>query len=124
MSGGWETASPLLLKDVDAGRRQVPPDDFGGEQPEVVRAPAAVMIPLTGTPPDANQTIALPKGWNLIGPTAEITITQNTSLVGPAWWWDADSCQYHSLEPESDALIPGKGYWLFAKQSAELTFGR
>jgi len=81
-------------------------------------------IPITGIPLTANQTLALYKGWNLIGPTANVGVPQNASLQGHVWWWDTTACYYNSLDPINGNLIPGKGYWLYVKQPVDLDFGR
>jgi hypothetical protein len=72
-----------------------------------------------GTQPTENQTIALHKGWNLVGypsltkrvRTAALNNVDFGSDVDAIWTYDASSGQWMELEL-SDSFESGRGYWI------------
>ena len=89
-----------------------------------VYSPTSATPSVIGTPLAASQKLGLPKDWSLIGPTADVGVSQNNNLRAPVWWWDAVTCQYKTLDPASEVLTAGRGYWFYVKQAADLEFGR
>jgi len=90
-----------------------------------VYAPAAVTVTVTGTAPAGRESLALNKGWNLVGPAEDVGTPQNADLQGHAWWWDTAAGAYAALDPAGvGAFKAGKGFWLFAKRAFSLDLGR
>jgi hypothetical protein len=90
-----------------------------------VQVENAVTVPLSGTPSTAPVALTYQAGWQLLGnpfdvplPISSIT---NHGLIttcysyGPAWG---------VLNPATDSLQPGKGYWILLSASTTLTLIR
>ena len=64
--------------------------------------------------------IDLQDGWNLIGPSAEISISNNSSVVA-AWRWSATERTYRMVS-FAERLLPGYAYWVYSRSHNRLTW--
>ena len=68
-------------------------------------------------PDESNNGVAtsgqLEEGWNLFGPTAEITTPYNDNINGVIWFWEENL--FKAVPREGGMLTPGKGYWINSK---------
>ena len=51
--------------------------------------------------------------WNLVGPIATCPQPDQPGVGKPVWDWNVSRGCYHSLG-DTDELIPGRGYWMYA----------
>jgi hypothetical protein len=71
----------------------------------------ALTIEHAGVPASV-ATVSLKAGWNLVGPVAAVPLPAGTT----AYTWAPDTQQQSTV---TSLLVPGKGYWLFAKEEQD-----
>jgi hypothetical protein len=84
---------------------------------------AVTTVPLTGTPAASPLSLTYEAGWQLLGnpfdvplPIASIT---NHGLITTCYSYDL---AWGVLNPATDSLQPGRGYWILLSSSTTLTF--
>jgi hypothetical protein len=91
-----------------------------------ITEPDGILFQYPGIQPISNQTITLHEGWNMVGfPSLrkhnrtvglnDLTFGQEIELVE---WYDAETQIWHDMG-ENDIFVPGRGYWVYARNECE-----
>jgi uncharacterized repeat protein (TIGR02543 family) len=90
-----------------------------------VQVQNAVTVPLTGTPSTAPVSLTYQAGWQLLGNPFDvplpITSITNHGLITTGYSYDSYDSGWGILNPATDSLQPGKGYWIYLSAAATLT---
>ena len=77
----------------------------------------------TGRPVEGSRSASLRSGWNLVGFPASRSLTRNALTVGKPFLLleILPDNSYRPVGPD-EVLTPGRGYWLFVAEAAELSY--